>query len=126
MKISFKEDMLWINGKQIELPAVVDKTLCVGEKVLVLLMDSKTKVLTHLTRPHANSNVVCFDKDGNWLWEIEHRSKTLEESSGGGYNPYHKLEEIPGKTDQFKAWGGDFWVIADMNTGKWLKYVFTK
>ncbi len=103
---------------------MVHDILIVGTKYLVMLYSTD---LTHLTRPHANGNIVCFDKEGNFLWEIEHREKTPDESPYAGYNPFHKMElRYEDGMEKVYAWNGDHKCEVDMETGKFLQYIFTK
>ncbi len=128
MKIEFNNDenknlgYLKVDGRIYEMPVSVVDVLVLENRIIVLL----GKGLTHLTRPHGNSNVICLDLDGKWLWEIEHREPLYEEARGGGSNRFVQISQIPGETRRFKARGGDFWVIVDAYTGKWLEYHFTK
>jgi hypothetical protein len=132
-----------INGQEVLLPSNLKTTLVAGDNVLVLLNSDN---LSHTTHPHANGNIVCFDRNGNWLWEIEHRTITPEEArqeterlkklhiygqvASGAYNPFSRMELCHPQDGSNKprliAWNGDHRAQVDLETGKFISYEFTK
>lgn len=110
MKVDFFNDKnknrgyVRINDQTYEMPVSVVNILILEDKIIVLLGGG----LTHLTRPHANSNVICLNVNGNWLWEIEHRTRLYEETPAGSWRGFIEIEGIPGDVSRFKAWGGRF------------------
>lgn len=114
---------LSVGGRRVVLPGKIKQVNVVYDKVLVLIY---TDNLSHLTRPHANGNIICLDEHGNWLWEIEHRQPTYDEAPGGAYNPFHTMEVDFITPVLVTAWNGDHRVEVDLETGKWVKADFTK
>lgn len=113
---------LLLDEKKINLPSSILQMIVIPGKVLLLLGGG----LTHLTRPHANGNIVCLDQHGNWLWEIEHRQPTYDEHSGGAFNSFQDMKVELTTPPRMLAWNGDLRVEVDIETGKWLKVDFTK
>lgn len=113
---------LIVDGQQVDLPSSVMQMIVMRGRILLLLGAG----LSHLSRPHANGNIICLDEHGNWLWEIEHKQPTYDEKPGGAFNSFQRMDLECTTPPRMIAWNGDHRIEVDLETGKWLKAEFTR